>query len=228
MTEVTNLTSKKENLLKKLEEKNGLYMEHANKLSALREKSARAFEEIIIKELVELDISKANFKIKIEKIDKINELGIDRVEFYISTNIGDPLRSISKVVSGGELSRLMLAIKVAIGKKDFIPTLIFDEIDSGISGRTASTVGDKISSISNDFQVIAVTHLPQIAVHADNHLFIEKVFDTNSTVSYIRELVNRDRVFEIGRMLSGEVVTKNSLENAEDMINRVKISKRGS
>lgn len=227
LEEVTHLTSKKERLAFELEEKTQLYIKHADKLSDFRSSVASIFEKTIIKELVELDISKANFKIDIEKNSKMSENGTDRVEFSISTNIGDPLRSIGKVVSGGELSRLMLAIKLSIGKKDFIPTLIFDEIDSGISGRTASTVGDKISSISRDFQVIAVTHLPQIAVHADNHLFIEKVFDTNSTVSYIRELVNRDRVFEIGRMLSGEVVTKNSLVNAEDMINRVRVSKRG-
>ncbi|MGB3368158.1 MAG: hypothetical protein WBA54_11755, partial [Acidaminobacteraceae bacterium] len=227
LEEVINLTSKKEKLTSDLDEKTHLYIKHADKLSSVRSSVASVFEQIIIKELIELDISKANFKIDIEKNSKMGENGSDKVEFSISTNIGDPLRSIGKVVSGGELSRLMLAIKLAIGKQDFIPTLIFDEIDSGISGRTASTVGDKISSISRDFQVIAVTHLPQIAVHADNHLFIEKVFDTNSTNSYIRELVNRDRVFEIGRMLSGEVVTKNSLENAEDMINRVRVSKRG-
>lgn len=227
LEEVTNLTTKKEKLISIIDEKTNSYHIHARKLSDIRSCVAKTFEEIIINELIELDISNANFKINIEKNSKMSENGTDRVEFSISTNIGDPLRSIGKVVSGGELSRLMLAIKLAIGKKDFIPTLIFDEIDSGISGRTASTVGDKISSISRDFQVIAVTHLPQIAVHADNHLFIEKVFDTKSTVSYIRELVNRDRVFEIGRMLSGEIVTKNSLENAEDMINRVKVSKRG-
>ena len=143
--------------------------------------------------------------------------GFDEAEFLISTNPGLPLRPLGSVASGGELSRVMLAIKAVLADTDDIPTLIFDEIDTGISGRTAQMVSEKLSYIAGRRQVICITHLPQIAAMADTHFEITKTAEGGSTVTRIRELTDGQSVNELARLLGGAEITETVLENAREM-----------
>lgn len=187
------------------------------KLSKLRVKTGKELSEKISKAMEELNFSKSEFEVKITKKDQADELGIDDVEFYVSTNIGEPTRSILTCASGGELSRIMLAIKSVIADKGSVDTLIFDEIDVGISGRTAQCVAEKIAKLSRKAQIICITHLPQLAAMADTHFLIEKKEEDGKTVTGLTKLGDEEIVGELARMLSGAEVTKNVLENAREM-----------
>ena len=145
------------------------------------------------------------------------KLGRDDVEFMISTNPGEERRSLGKVVSGGELSRIMLAIKTLLAKQDETPTLIFDEIDTGISGRTAQKVSEKMSLVGQHHQVLCITHLPQIAAMADTHYGIEKKVENGSTVTTIEPLDEKETITELARMLGGAEITERTLESAKEM-----------
>jgi DNA repair protein RecN (Recombination protein N) len=145
--------------------------------------------------------------------------GIDEVEFYISTNIGEDLKPLAKVVSGGEVSRIMLALKTILAKNDRFPLLIFDEIDTGVSGRIAQKVGKALKSLANFYQVISITHLPQIAGLADHHFIVEKSANDGRVVSSIKRLNEKERVREVAKLLSGENVTETSLKSARELIN---------
>lgn len=200
------------------------YLELSNILSLYRKKIAKDFEKKIIKELKDLNFDKAQFKVNIvPNMDKENNLvftrnGIDKIEFLISTNAGEPLKPLSNIASGGEISRIMLAMKVIFAKIDNIPTLIFDEIDTGISGKTANIVGEKLALVSNTHQTICITHLPQIAVMADNHLFIEKTTLKNQTITKINKLNEKERINEISRLIGGNKITDLTMKNAKEMI----------
>ena len=148
---------------------------------------------------------------------QISANGIDDAEFLISTNPGEPMRALGKVASGGELSRIMLAIKSVLAQNDKIESLIFDEIDTGISGRTAQAVAQKMNVIGQNHQVICITHLPQIAAMADVHFLIEKKVEHGVTVSRIRRLDQEESVTELARMLGGVEITDTVLESAREM-----------
>ena len=165
--------------------------------------TAKIFEEQLKKQLVELGMEKSNFMVNIDSIDNLSDSaeirnrltpnGYDIIEFMISTNPGEPVKPLSKIISGGEMSRIMLAFKTILAQVDNIPTLIFDEIDVGISGRIAHVVGEKMGNISRSRQVICVTHLPQIAAMADSHYKIEKLYIDKHTRTIAIKLDNRQR-----------------------------------
>ena len=150
-------------------------------------------------------------------MDHYTANGFDEAEFVISTNPGEPCRSLGMVASGGELSRIMLAIKTVLADSDEIPTLIFDEIDTGISGRTAQKVSEKLAIISRTHQVICITHLPQIAAMADCHFEIAKSAEGGKTKTEIRRLKEEETVKELARLLGGVEITEAVLQNAREM-----------
>jgi len=148
--------------------------------------------------------------------------GMDRVEFYLSTNEGESPRPLSKIASGGELSRIMLAMKKVLARAIGVPTLIFDEIDAGIGGGVAQIVGEKLRSISKDHQVFCITHLPQIACYANAHFKVTKELKGGRTITIIKPLSDEERVEEIARMLGGLEVTKKTREHAREMISMIR------
>lgn len=208
--------------------------EAAEKISLSRKKSAAKIESEVIKSLNQLGISDSSFKVKISKTeaDKDNvdfilfnnkkysysDTGFDEVEFYISTNIGEDVKPLTKVASGGEVSRIMLSLKTILAKSDKLPVLIFDEIDTGVSGRIAQKVGAALRDLASFHQIIAITHLPQIAGMANFHYSVEKKQIDDRTVSSIRQLDENERINEVAKLVSGEVLTKESIESAKQLI----------
>lgn len=191
--------------------------ELCEKISNLRKDKAKFLSEEITNALVELNFLDVRFAIDFEKMENFTANGYDEVSFLISTNPGEELKPLIKVASGGELSRIMLAIKTVLADKDEIETLIFDEIDTGISGRTAQKVSEKLGIIGKNRQVICITHLPQIASMADYHYLIEKNVVNNSTITSINELDNDGMINELARLLGGTVITDTVIENAREM-----------
>lgn len=197
----------------------------AEGLSQKREVTAKKMEKMVVSELHELGFQKADFKVDIKKRDAVTARGIDEVEFLFSANPGEPAKPLIKVASGGELSRIMLALKCieineAIGnrlKANGERTLIFDEVDAGIGGITAQHVGKRLKAISNNYQVLCITHLPQIAAMADNHLKVEKVMGKDAVKVSIEPLTGSKRQDEIARMLSGKI-TDVSLKHAKELL----------
>ena len=162
------------------------------------------------------------FKVDFKEKESISNSGLDNIEFLISTNPGENLKPLSKIVSGGEMSRIMLGFKNIMADNDKIPTLIFDEIDAGISGRTAQIVGEKICKISKNHQVIAISHLPQITALADNHYKIYKELEGCITITKVRKLTYDERVLEMARLLGGVNVTETTINHAKEMLNMSK------
>ncbi len=228
LEELENHTDHVDGLEKKLVEAERQFDALANTLSMKRKAAAAAFDEHIMKELHDVNMKDANFKTSVEESDSRRSDGRDSVEFLISTNPGQPLKPLKKVVSGGELSRIMLSIKLILGKLDAMPTLVFDEVDTGISGRTASVVGEKLQKISDSHQVICVTHLPQIAVMADQHLFIEKHTEEENTVSSVKALDYESRILEIGRLIGGDIITDVTRVHAIELIEQANSRKMSS
>lgn len=202
-------------------------LEAAQTLSEKRKKTARKIEELIENILKELAIGKAEFRIDIRQETgddgryKISSHGIDRIEFLFSANPGEQLKPLSKIISGGELSRVMLALKSILADVDNVPVLIFDEVDAGIGGKTAESVGKKLDMISEKHQLLCITHLPQIASFGDFHMKIEKRNKNNKVYVEVKELYGKERQDEIARMLSGKI-TEISLKHAGELLERVK------
>lgn len=208
--------------------------EAAEKISLSRKKSAAKIESEVIKSLNQLGISDSSFKVKISKTEadkdsvdfilfnnkkySYSDTGFDEVEFYISTNIGEDVKPLTKVASGGEVSRIMLSLKTILAKSDKLPVLIFDEIDTGVSGRIAQKVGAALRDLASFHQIIAITHLPQIAGMANFHYSVEKKQIDDRTVSSIRQLDENERINEVAKLVSGEVLTKESIESAKQLI----------
>ncbi|MBE5971229.1 MAG: DNA repair protein RecN [Lachnoclostridium sp.] len=187
-------------------------------LSASRKKAARILEARIREELLDLNFLHVDFKIDVRKLEHFSASGFDEVEFLISTNPGSiPPRPLGEVASGGELSRIMLAIKTVLADTDDIPTLIFDEIDTGISGRTAQKVSERLSYIAKRHQVLCITHLPQIAAMADTHFEIKKTVENGKTITRIHKLNKEEQVEELARLLGGAEITDAVRENAREM-----------
>lgn len=190
----------------------------SGEISALRKENAQTLSEKMREVLSDLNFEQAVFDIAVDaEEERLSENGYDKVRFLISTNPGEPVKELSQVASGGELSRIMLALKTVLADKDDIETLIFDEIDTGISGRTAWKVSEKMGILGKGHQLICITHLPQIAAMADTHFVIEKQVEDNRSITRIRELKQEKSVEELARMLGGDVITENALKNAEEM-----------
>ena len=187
------------------------------KVSKIRKKYAKKLTEEVQKALIDLNFLDVRFTMEFKEAENPNANGMDDAEFLISTNPGEPLKPLSKVASGGELSRIMLAMKAVLAKNDSIGTLIFDEIDAGISGRTAQMVSEKMNVIGKSHQVICITHLPQIAAMADVHFLIEKSVVGENTVSRIRPLEKEESVVELARMIGGVAITDTVLKSAREM-----------
>ncbi len=189
----------------------------SSELSDMRKEVAGRLEPLIISNLKDLNFADIRFNIDFKKTEKITLNGFDKVEFLLSANPGEPLAPLVKVASGGELSRIMLAIKSAVAKQDNIPTLIFDEIDTGISGFTAQKVAEKLDLLSKSHQIICITHLPQIAAMADHHYQIRKSVEDGSTISGIIGLSEEQMIYEIARLVGGAEITHAALNNAKEL-----------
>ena len=194
-------------------------VELAQELSQARHGLAAQLEAEIKQELQELYMEKARFKVQFTK-SKFNREGNEQVEFYISANPGEDFKPLVKVASGGELSRLMLAIKSAFSRKEGKTSIVFDEVDTGVSGRVAQAIAQKIHKIGSNGQVLAISHLPQVIAIADYQFFIEKISDENSTVSTVRLLTADERVQEVAKMLAGEDVTDAALTQARELLKK--------
>ena len=207
-----------ERIQKNLEDYEVKLNKYSSVLSNKRKNIALMLENMLSKELSELSMENVKFKVNFEKKNNFSSTGIDNIEFLISTNPGEPLKPISKIVSGGEMSRIMLGFKSIIADNDKIPTMIFDEIDTGISGRTAQVVGEKIKRISKNHQVISISHLPQIAALADSHYEISKEVINGKAQTKINKLSDDERIIELARLLGGVNVTETTLQHAKEMI----------
>ncbi len=192
------------------------------KLTEIRKKGAEVLAERIRLEMVEMGFLDVKFALDFKKLKEPTANGIDEVHFVVSLNPGEPVRPLSEVASGGELSRIMLSIKTVLADSDEIPTLIFDEVDTGISGRTAEKVSEKLKKIAMSHQVILITHLPQIAAKADIHFCIEKIAEEGHTHTNIRKLDYDESVLELARLLAGGMVTEAVLANARELKNLAK------
>lgn len=196
--------------LKQIEEAAKLkYVECARNLSKERKNAAKKLDEKVSAELIPLKMEKAKFVTFVEeKPENLwDEYGLDDVSFTVSTNIGTPQGPINKIASGGELARFMLALKVVLANSSSVETMIFDEIDTGIGGATSQAVGQRLAKLGENFQVLVVTHSPQVASNATNHFKVEKNTQENSTITNIKQLSMQDRKEEIARMLSGQNIT---------------------
>ena len=191
----------------------------AQDLSDQRHALAQALENEIQQELADLYMDKARFQVRFSKA-KFNREGNETVEFYISTNPGEDFKPLVKVASGGELSRLMLAIKSAFSRKEGKTSIVFDEVDTGVSGRVAQAIAAKIHKIGQNGQVLAISHLPQVIAAADYQFYIEKISDEHSTVSTVRLLNREERIEEIAKMLAGEDLTEAARQQAEQLLKR--------
>lgn len=193
-------------------------------LTDQRMKVANLLEESLLKELGSLNMKNTKFKVIFNKVGYTSS-GCDDVEFYVSFNLGENLNPLNKVASGGEMSRFMLAFKKILSDVDKIETMIFDEIDTGISGRAAQVVGEKLAEMSKYKQLICITHLPQIAAFADDHYYIEKNVENERTFTSISNLDYEDREKEIARLISGKIITEKTLEHSHEMIELAKKTK---
>lgn len=218
--ELDELSGAEQSLDELNKEKERLLAEVSKKAKALsdhRKKAGERFVSQVTEELEFLNMPKVKLVVQ-QKTGKLTINGMDSIEFLISANLGEEPKPIAKIASGGELSRIMLALKNVIAEKDSIGTLIFDEIDTGVSGRAAQKIGIKLKQISRLRQVLCVTHLAQMAVMADNHLLIEKNIQGDRTVTTVRTLNHEQRKYEIARIMGGENITELMLENAEQYL----------
>lgn len=206
-----------EKLNKKLAKAEDELKKYSEKVSKIRQKYATMLTAAVTEALRDLNFLDVKFEMAFARTDGYTANGVDEAEFLISTNPGEPVKPLGKVASGGELSRIMLAIKTVLADNDAVETLIFDEIDSGISGRTAQMVAEKMSVLAKNHQIICITHLPQIAAMADAHYLIEKSVENHTTVSKIRNLTEEESIAELARMLGGVEITDKVKESAKEM-----------
>ena len=184
----------------------------------IREKFSEILKESLLKELAYVGLEKSTMEIQVKLCENYNERGFDEVCFLISTNTGEPVKPLEKVLSGGELSRIMLAFKCVFADKDGISTLIFDEIDTGVSGAVAQRIGEKMYQVSLNHQVLCITHLPQIAILSDHHYFVSKSIRDNKTFTNIKILNKDEKIHQVATMLGGNEVTKATYENVKEML----------
>ncbi len=209
--ELDKLREKKKNLTKE-------YFEKSNLLSELRKKAGNILEEKINEELKDLNMTAAQFKVEFTSREIIRNKGIDEVEFMMSTNVGEDIKPLAKIASGGEISRIMLALKTIFSEVDNISLLIFDEIDTGIAGETVKRVANKLKKLSERVQVVCVTHSQQIAAKATQQFYIKKEIENDLTETKVRELNLDERMREIARMISGDTITETSIKHAKEIM----------
>lgn len=208
-----------EQLQKELQSLKKDLMVEGNELSNLRKQFAQKLTDSIHAELKELYMQKTVFEVRFESGEKyITKTGLDQVEFYLSTNPGEPLKPLSKIASGGELSRIMLALKSIFSKHQEVTSIIFDEVDTGVSGRVAQAIAEKIHHVSIDSQVLCISHLPQVAAMADTHLYIAKEMQDGRTKTKVTPLSEEEKIKEIGRMISGAEITDLTKEHAKELL----------
>lgn len=217
LEKLNNMTDEMESVKNQISELEGTLNNLCTKLSEQRKKAAKELEVLVKQALVDLNFIAVEFEIQITRKESIGENGFDNVEFMISTNPGESVKPLVKVASGGELSRIMLAIKSILATEDDIDTLIFDEIDTGISGQTAMKVAEKMAKISRNHQVICISHLSQIAAMADSHYLIKKTADENSTTTSIKKLTRQQSIEELVRINGGTGITEAGLIHATEM-----------
>jgi DNA repair protein RecN (Recombination protein N) len=198
-------------------------------LSKERAKTATILEKAINGEIRSLRMEQARFKVRFDKPSisggagvSLHAKGADALEFYLSTNVGEELKPLNRIASGGELSRIVLAMKKVLARTGSVGTVIFDEVDSGIGGATAEVVGRKLKDVSRHHQVICITHLPQIACFGDGHYLVSKGVSDARTRAFVRRLSDRERLDEIARMLGGVLVTDKTKEHAREMLRAAK------
>ncbi len=226
LEELENADDRKEQLVAQYRETLSAAREIAAELSRLRREAAARLEAKIVAQLEDLDMAKVRLSISVSSQTKLNPRGADEVRFLISTNPGEPVKPLSRIASGGELSRIMLAIKNVLTQSEDVGTLIFDEIDTGVSGRAAQKIAVKLGEISRSKQTLCVTHLPQLAAMGDHHLLIQKSVSDAHTYTDVRPLEGETRARELARMISGDAITELSLRNAEELLTRAANSKQ--
>ena len=220
LKELNEITENKRKFKKLIDSDKQKGIELSDRLHKIRKKIVSKLEKLIIQNLKDLNMKHADFQVKFEKLSDFNEKGYDSLDFLIKTNLGQDLKPMVSIASGGEISRIMLGFKSVISDFEDINTLIFDEIDTGISGRTALVVGEKLIDLSKDKQVISISHLPQIASLSDNHILIEKIDCNNETKSILKVLTPEEKVNEISRLIGGINITETTIEQAKLMINQ--------
>lgn len=207
-----------ENLKKEKSELVGQYFQDSERLSEIREKIAENLQNTVDVQLDDLNMENAKFKVEITKTQEITIYGIDNAEFMIAANVGETFKPLAKIASGGEISRIMLALKTVFSAVDNISVLIFDEIDTGISGETVRRVAEKLRELSKNTQIICVTHSPQIAGKAQQQFFIKKEIENNFTETKVQELNIEERIREIARIISGDNITEASINHAKEIM----------
>lgn len=231
LTRIENLDSELDQLSGKISEQRARFSMLCDRLSQRRKTAALDLERVITEVLHELGIPAARFKVQIDAVQSddglvelggkhftANHSGMDQVEFLISTNAGEDLKPLVKVASGGEISRVMLSIKSALAQADRVPILIFDEIDNGVSGRIAQSVGRRLRKLAKTHQIICITHLPQIASMADHHFVVEKFTENNQSYTRIRKLLPQEQAYEVAKLMGGEVISETQLKSAGELI----------
>lgn len=220
LKELNEITENKKKFKKLIDSNKKKGLELSDRLHKIRKEIVSKLEKLIVQNLKDLNMKHADFKVKFERLSDFNEKGYDSLDFLIKTNLGQDLKPMASIASGGEISRIMLGFKSVISDFEDINTLIFDEIDTGISGRTALVVGEKLIDLSKDKQVISISHLPQIASLSDNHILIEKIDCNNETKSILKVLTPEEKVNEISRLIGGINITETTIEQAKLMINQ--------
>lgn len=237
----TDLLENKDEYLEKLTTKRdallAVLMEAAAELSEARKLCASDLATQVESELKDLQMERTSLQVKLDTLEdprgveykgrriRLTRQGIDSAEFMISPNPGEPLRPLGKIASGGELSRIMLAMKSIFARHDAIPVLIFDEVDTGVSGRAAQSIADKLYKLSSTCQVFSITHLPQVACMADHQYLIRKKVEDGRTMTEVESLSNDGRVMELARMLGGVEITEKTLHHSQEMLNLAEASK---
>lgn len=227
--ELDLLDNKEENieaLERQTEQLRAELTDRAKVLSSLRQEASKRLAEQIEAELADLEMKQARFQVQIDTdFNRLSINGCDKAEFLISANPGEPLRPLHKIASGGELSRIMLALKSIFARIDRIPVLVFDEVDTGVSGRAAQAIAEKLSNLARHCQVFSITHLPQVASMADIHFEIRKETKQNRTHTVVELLDGRNRVLELARMLGGAEVTETTEHHAKEMLDMAEYKK---
>lgn len=217
------MLAKQEEKLRNLEKE---LQQIAGELTKVRKKCAVTLSEKVMEELKCLHMEKTKFIVNFDQLDYFDENGLDNISFYISTNIGEPAKPLQKIASGGELSRIMLALKTIFSTAEGVTSIIFDEVDTGVSGRVAQAIAEKIAAISVKSQVLCITHLPQVAAMADHHYVIRKSVEENRTFTSIKEVEDDQRVEEVSRMMSGESITELTLQHASELLDMANSKKK--
>lgn len=219
LTQADDTGNRLEEMQRNLDKTNNEIWKKAENLHSQRKKIARMLEKDILQELADLYLENTQFEARFSEGEKVlNKSGFDQVEFYITTNPGEPLKPLAKVASGGELSRILLALKSIFSKAQGKTSIVFDEVDTGVSGRVAQAIAEKISGIAYGSQVLCITHLPQVAAAGDYQYLISKEIQDGRTRTVVKEIGINKRIKEIARMLSGAEITELTMENAKEML----------